>query len=347
MDKDDKKRIIELLMKLISIKSFSGIEDEVSSFIKKKLSEMGVSFFEEKGNLYAIKGNPQLLIATHMDTVPGWRHPDAFSPRFDGKRIWGRGAADTKGQIASLLSAMERGKNFFVAFFRDEEEGGTGSEEFSVPEGIRIKGAVVLEPTSLTVAISQAGSLEIEITAEGKSSHGATPRCGKNAAEVFFRIFQKLKDTFIYEDPLFPYSGINLARINAGIDPQLVPDLCIARLDIPVLPDMDLEDSVRKIKEVVEEEGAEFRITEKSYPWKISEKEWIVEKVKDAYRRALGKEPEISGMPAWTDATNLMEKGIPCVIFGAGDLCCAHTPYENVDSDELYKLFLVIEKLME
>lgn len=349
MDKDDKKGIISILMDLISIPSLSGAEDDLASYIKGGLNLIGIPYYEDEGNIYVIKGKPEFVIATHMDTVPSWGHPNAFRPYWDGERIWGRGAVDTKGQIAVLLQALKKGKNFFVVFFRDEEEGGSGSKAFQIPGGLNIKGGIVLEPTSLKMAISQAGSIEIEIMVKGKASHGTIPRRGKNAIEEFFKLFQSISSLphLRYNNPFFPSSGINLAYINGGTDTQVVPDSCIARMDIPILPDMDLDQVLKEIDRIIKSNGHEYKIIEKNYPWRISQDEWIVKKVKEVYEDIF-KEPVLfCGMPAWTDASNLLEKGIPCIIIGAGDLACAHTPYENIEVEELYKFLLVIEKLIQ
>ncbi len=350
MDKNDKDKegIISTLLELISIVSLSGAEDNLAEYIKKRLSELELHFYEKKGNIYALKGKPDILIATHIDTVPSWQYENAFKPYYDGERIWGRGAVDTKGQIASLLYAMKYGKNFFVAFLRDEEEGGTGSEEIEMPDTLSIKGAIVLEPTSFNICTQQAGSVELEIYTKGKPAHGAVPKKGKNAIETAIEVFLAIKEIFCYKDPYFSDSGINLGVINGGIDCQVVPERCLLKIDIPVLPEGSIKDAMSMLRQTLKRfSGVEYRILEKSEPWSLSEDEWIVKKLKKAYEHAVKEKPSISGMPAWTDASNIMEKGIPCVVFGAGELSCAHTPYESIHKQDLFKLFLVIEKLME
>ena len=348
MDKNDKERIISVLMDLISIPSLSGSEDKIASYIKEKLRLMEIPYYEDEGNIYAIKGKPEFIIATHMDTVPSWGHPNAFQPYWDGERIWGRGAVDTKGQIAVLLSALKKGNNFFIVFLRDEEEGGSGSKSFQIPKGIDIKGGIILEPTSLKIAISQAGSIEIEIIVKGKASHGAMPKKGENAIEKFFGLFHSIRALPLlkYNNPLFSTSDINLAYINGGIDVQVVPDTCIAKIDIPILPDVEPDKVLREIDRLIRSNNSEYKVIEKSYPWSISQNEWIVKKVKEIYKDIFKIPASFLGMPAWTDASNFLKKGIPCIIMGAGDLSCAHTPYEHIKVEELYKFFLIIEKLI-
>ena len=348
MDKNDKKGIISLLTELISIPGLSGAEDEVMEYIRGRIERMGINWFEDQGNIYAVRGNPEFVIATHVDTVPSWGFHEAFKPYYDGMRIWGRGALDTKGQIAPLLWALKDGKNFFVAFLRDEEEGGSGSKCFCVPDGLNIKGAIILEPTSLKICTSQAGSIELEIITKGKATHGATVKEGENAIERFIKFFQTIKERFKYNHPLFPSAGINIGYIRGGVDVQVVPDICTAKIDISVLPGENPDKILKEIKDIIKGMGSiEYRVLEKSCPWAVSEEEWIVKRLSQSYRRALKITPSFSGMPAWTDASNIMEKGIPCTIFGAGALCWAHTSREHIYIDELYKLFLVIEKLVE
>jgi len=347
MDKDDKGIILNTLKELISIVGLSGSEDDVADYIKERLSKMDLEFYEDKWNIYALKGNPHLLIATHIDTVPSWGFKDAFLPKYDGVRICGRGAVDTRGQIASLLHAMEEGKDFFVIFLKDEEEGGTGSQNITIPDFLEIKGCIVLEPTSLHICTSQAGSIEIEVIVKGKEAHGATPKRGENAIERAIDIFLSLKRSIQFNHPLFPEAGINLGVIRGGIDCQVVPDSCYLRIDIPVLPGDTTERIFQKIKEILKEEFLEYRIVERSDPWEISKDEWVVRRLVDSYREELKKDPIFSGMPAWTDASNIMEKGIPCIVFGAGDLFCAHTSYECIEVNDLHSLYLILKRLLK
>jgi len=56
-----------------------------------------------------------------------------------------------------------------------------------------------------------------------------------------------------------------------------------------------------------------------------------VKYIKYIYEKVLGIPTQFSGMPAWTDTSNLQQKSMPTVIFGAGYLCCAHIPYKYID----------------
>ena len=56
----------------------------------------------DRFNVFAHWGEPVVTLSTHMDTVP-----PHFASREDEERIWGRGACDAKGIIASMIHAAE------------------------------------------------------------------------------------------------------------------------------------------------------------------------------------------------------------------------------------------------
>ena len=55
-----------------------------------------------RSNVFAYWGEPVVTLSTHMDTVPPF-----YASREDDEFIWGRGACDTKGIIASMIKAVE------------------------------------------------------------------------------------------------------------------------------------------------------------------------------------------------------------------------------------------------
>ena len=104
--------VFELTRALVDIESISDNEAEVASFLHGYLSLIAgrsggrVERMEvEAGrfNVFACWGNPIVTLSTHMDTVPPF-----FPSREDPEFIWGRGACDAKGIIASMTAAAEK-----------------------------------------------------------------------------------------------------------------------------------------------------------------------------------------------------------------------------------------------
>ncbi|HDI78217.1 MAG TPA: M20/M25/M40 family metallo-hydrolase [Desulfobacteraceae bacterium] len=352
MDQDDKGREIkEILLRLISFKSSSGKEKEILDFLLRYLRDCGFEIKKEivmgdRYNLIGIRGNPEFLISTHVDTVPRWGHPHAYRAKVEGETIWGRGAVDTKGQIASLLVAVKNRRDLpcAIAFFIDEEEEGRGSLNFSPP--INFRGAVVLEPTDLKIATRQAGSIELLIECRGRCAHGAVPGRGKNAIEIFYRVYKRVKDlSFLQErSEDFKYSGINIGKIRGGIDCQVVAPICKAELDIPIFEAHHKREVFQVFEELKDKYQISYEIEYMDMPYAISKKEKVVERLSEAVKKEI--KVEFTSMPAWTDAANLFKKGIPSVIFGAGRLDICHCPDERIGVKELVVLCRIIENFL-
>jgi acetylornithine deacetylase len=66
---------------------------------------------------------------------------------------------------------------------------------------------------------------------------------------------------------------------------------------------------------------------EASCPW--------VARVSDAIARATGRLPKVTGVPFGTDAGPLGQAGLPCLVFGPGDIAQAHTKDEWVELDQV------------
>ena len=97
---------------LVDIESITENEKQVGEYLLHYLSGLAagsdgkaeaMTVSPERFNVYAEWGAPVVVLSTHMDTVP------PYVPfREDAEFIWGRGACDTKGIIASMICAAER-----------------------------------------------------------------------------------------------------------------------------------------------------------------------------------------------------------------------------------------------
>ncbi|MEM2188124.1 MAG: M20/M25/M40 family metallo-hydrolase, partial [Nitrososphaerota archaeon] len=116
----DEGYIVSMASKLISINSENppGREAEIASFLAERLSELGlkarVDAFDGRANCIGASkdfGGADLLLLTHLDTVPAGERRAWSTPPFGGVirdgRLYGRGAADAKGCIASMLGALK------------------------------------------------------------------------------------------------------------------------------------------------------------------------------------------------------------------------------------------------
>src|SRR2546423_2081646 len=99
--------VFELTKQLIEIPSISGDEKAVAEFLADRLTSLGLKVelqevIEGRPNVYARRGEPQITLSTHTDTVPPY-----VEFREDDEFIYGRGACDAKGIIAAMVKAYE------------------------------------------------------------------------------------------------------------------------------------------------------------------------------------------------------------------------------------------------
>jgi acetylornithine deacetylase/succinyl-diaminopimelate desuccinylase-like protein len=66
-----------------------------------------------------------------------------------------------------------------------------------------------------------------------------------------------------------------------------------------------------------------------------------------AIAKITGKEAAVAGYFSWTDAVNLIERGIPAVVLGAGSLGVAHSDEEWVMASDLLTLSQILVAVVE
>jgi len=132
----------------------------------------------------------------HYDVVPvsgDWRHGDAFNPAVEKGWIYGRGTADMKGAIASVVFALKALKeagvtpkfNVEVSFTADEETDSVLGTDWVTARGkLRADYAVVCEGgEGNAVCCGHNGVVWLNVHVHGKAAHGSMPEKGVNALE--------------------------------------------------------------------------------------------------------------------------------------------------------------------
>jgi len=150
-------------------------------------------------------GGRHLMFEGHTDVVtPGdisaW-HYDPFGAEIVGKRMYGRGTNDTKGNLAAMLVAMkslrqsgaELTGKIIGGVLCDEEDQMLGVQDF-IRRGHAdsITGAIICEPQDGLICISQKGALRAKFVVTGRMSHGAMPLSGLNTAPAVARLIDGL-----------------------------------------------------------------------------------------------------------------------------------------------------------
>ena len=286
-----------------------------------------------------------ILLAPHLDTVgaDGTR----FIPQRKDGRLHGRGACDTKGSVATMLSAVMElagGKNrpqqteIVFAGLIDEEHAQAGSRALT-DGGFKADLAIVGEPTKLQVVTAHKGCLWLRLEARGRAAHGATPHLGKNAIHEMARIVEALETDYAAQlrrrkHRLLGLGTVNVVKISGGTQPNIVPDACAIEIDRRTLPGETEKSVVREITARLRAKKLTAGISSfKLAPAVPLETDCRLPLVRDFLRSANQRRPV--GVDYFCDAAVLAAGGIPSVVFGPGDIAQAHTADEWISLAEL------------
>jgi succinyl-diaminopimelate desuccinylase len=148
-----------------------------------------------------------LMFEGHTDVVtPGdvsvWKY-DPFGAEIVGRRMYGRGANDTKGNLAAMLIAMKALKASGVELagaviggvLCDEEDQMLGVRDF-IKRGHadKISAAVICEPQDGMICTAQKGAIRAGYLITGRMSHGAMPLSGLNCAPAIAQLIDGLHE---------------------------------------------------------------------------------------------------------------------------------------------------------
>jgi succinyl-diaminopimelate desuccinylase len=265
---------------------------------------------------------PTIVLHGHLDVVPG--REEQFEPRIDGDRLYGRGAYDMKGGLASMICALrdvaaqDRVRVHFVCVSDEEsEEIEDRGSDYLVREGYVGDFAITGEPTDLHIGIQAKGVLAMRIEVTGTAAHGSTPWVGDNAVLKAIDTFRQIESlAFARESSdLFDRPSINLGRIVGGDAMNKVPDLCVIDVDVRYLPGQDpeaIKDAVEALPDV--------------HVAKVFHRHPAIVSRDDPYVQALGAaiarvaEPTSErlgvGRDGASDAISFLEAGMPAVECG-------------------------------
>ena len=268
------------------------------------------------------EGGPTIVLHGHLDVVPG--REEQFEPQIDGDRLYGRGAYDMKGGLASMMCAIhdlaeeDQVRVHFVCVSDEEsEEVEARGSDYLVQQGYVGDFAITGEPTDMHIGIQAKGVLAMRIQVTGTAAHGSTPWVGDNAVLKAVDVFRQIEVLpFARESSdLFDRPSINLGRIVGGDALNKVPDLCVIDVDVRYLPGQDPEEIQAAVNALPEATVV-----------KVFHRQPAIVERDDPFVQALGEaisrvSPPIAerlgvGRDGASDAISFIEAGVPAVECG-------------------------------
>jgi acetylornithine deacetylase len=272
---------------------------------------------ENQNNVIAwLNETPRVFFSTHMDTVPPF-----IASSEDAEKIYGRGACDAKGIIASQIFAAEELRkqgieDIGLLYTVDEEQGSSGARAAN-KHSIAAKCEFMIngEPTDNDLAIGSKGSLRFNIKTKGKAAHSAYPEMGESAIEKLLDILTAVRKIEFPNDEFFGETTCNIGLLSGGLKTNVIPPDAEAGMHIRLATD---DKPILEILEKVVADKGDIEIMSVALPVKMLAVEGFRQKV----------------VRFTTDIPHLSNWGTP-LLLGAGSILVAHTKDEFVLKKDL------------
>ena len=313
--------LFELTRTLVNIESVTGNEKACAAFLGDYLAERNFQVelqpvSPERANVLACRGVAEVVLSTHLDTVPPF-----FPAREDEEFIHGRGACDAKGIVAAQVIAAERliseGVEDFGLLFLVGEE--------TVSDGARVanrspRGAKYIisgEPTDNKLALGSKGILRVDIRVKGQAAHSAYPHLGESAIEKLLDILADVRRLPMSQDPLLGASTLSIGMISGGRAANVIPDEAQAQV------------LIRTVNAVQELRSSIQRLLQGR-----CECEFVRDTPALRMEKLDGFDTDVVAFT--TDLPHLTRWGRP-LLLGPGSIHEAHTDHERVRKAELVR----------
>lgn len=282
---------LELACELIRRPSVTPLDEGCQEQMMRRLSACGFTLepmrIEDVDNFWASHGKeegPVLCFAGHTDVVPTgprekWQHQPFNALIDEHGMLCGRGAADMKGSLASMIIAVER----FVAVYPNhkgritflitsDEEGPAHHGTKAVVERLRARNerldwCIVGEPSSTTlvgdvVKNGRRGSLGCTLTVRGKQGHVAYPHLARNPIHLAAPALAELAaEHWDDGNAFFPPTSFQISNLNAGTGAtNVIPGELKAIFNFRFSTESTVEGLQQRVVAILNKHGLDFEL---------------------------------------------------------------------------------------
>lgn len=355
-----------LALELIARRSITPDDAGCQALIGARLEALGftLEWLDRGGvqNLWAVRGDgdaPTLVLAGHTDVVPPgpehlWQTPP-FAPLIDDQGyLRGRGAADMKGSLAAMVTAVER----FVARCPDhsgriaflltsDEEGPARDGTRAVVEVLRERGerldyCIVGEPSSDvrfgdTIKNGRRGSLNGVLRIQGVQGHVAYPSRARNPIHEALAALDALARThWDSGNDFFPPTSFQISNIHAGTGAgNVIPGELEVTFNLRFSTEVSAETLRARIEAILEAHGLDWQID-----WQLSGEPFVTppgaltQAVSDVLAELAGVRPALSTGGGTSDARFIATLGGQVIELGPCN-DTIHQRDERIRADDL------------
>jgi acetylornithine deacetylase/succinyl-diaminopimelate desuccinylase-like protein len=209
---------------------------------------------------------------------------------------------------------------------------------------------IVGEPTILNVVTAHKGSLWLRLQTNGRAAHGSRPELGRNAVYEMARVVTLLETDYARllsrrKHYLLGSPSVSLGVIRGGLQTNIIPDHCEILVDRRTLPG-ETEKSVHAELRTLLRQNKLNAVIEngKVQPSRPMETDPSLPMVRQFLKTAGARRP--MGVAYYCDGSVLAHGGIPCIVFGPGDIAQAHTAEEWISKKSLNGAVAILDRFL-
>ncbi|MGN6770683.1 MAG: acetylornithine deacetylase [Rhizobiaceae bacterium] len=381
MEQTDSIHILEKLIAFPTVSRQSNLD--LVGYVAGLLDAHGIasriihSEDGQKANLFATVGPddaPGVMLSGHTDVVPvdgqDWTVPPFEMTERDG-RLYGRGATDMKGFVATALAAMIKASEMklltplHLVLSYDEEIGCIGVRSLidMLREATRKPLlCIVGEPTEMQVATGHKGKIGARAFCRGREGHSALAPLALNAIHLgcdFVAAIRREQERLANEGPRdldydIPYTTLHVGKIHAGVALNIVPNLCEIDFEIRNVAADDpeqildgLRDEAARIasasRAIAPEAGIDIEIFN-TYPGLDTPPDSRAVAFVKSLTGANGTMKVAFGTEGGLFSRDL---GTPTVVCGPGSMAQGHKPDEFVSLEQMKRCEEMLTNLLQ
>jgi [amino group carrier protein]-lysine/ornithine hydrolase len=338
---------IARLRQMVEIYSPSGSEDAIGQFLVDEMQRLGFhAFRDEAGNAIGELGTGRrtIVLLGHMDTVPG----QIAVREVDGV-LYGRGAVDAKGPLATFISAAARSgppadARLVIVGAVEEEARSTGAR--AIRERYRPDFTVIGEPSGWEhITLGYKGSMYLTYSLVGENAH--TAGAGVSAPETavaFWNALVQWAAGFNHDkERLFDMATPSLVSIHSANDG--LSDTVRMGVNVRWPLGLDADEFVRTLREMAGD--AQITIDSFEEPYRGEKNTPLT----SAFLRSIRQH---GGQPRFKVKTGTSDMNVvgpawncPILAYGPGDSQLDHTPNEHIVLEEYLKAIEVLAGVLE
>ena len=367
---------LQLAFDLISRPSITPEDAGCLDLLGQRLEKLGFKLerlkFGEVENLWARRGDqgPLLCFAGHTDVVPPgpeerWQ-TSPFQPEIDADGyLRGRGAADMKGSLAAIVTALE---NFLAQhpdppgslalLLTSDEEGPAVNGTVKVIEHLearneKIDWCLVGEPSSSerlgdVIKNGRRGSLGARLLVKGKQGHVAYPHLAANPIHLAAPALAELTaETWDTGNEFFPATSLQISNINGGTGAtNVIPGELEVIFNFRFSTQVTAEELQERTEALLKRHQLNYELewTLSGQPFLTAEGR-LVEATQQALLEVTGQPGQLSTSGGTSDGRFIAPTGAQVVELGPIN-ATIHQVNERVKADDLNQLSQVYQQLL-